>query len=373
MTRITLRNVSKSYSNGVQAVRNVSIEIASGEFVVLLGPSGCGKSTTLRMIAGLEGVTSGEVFFDEEDITSAEPRDRDVGMVFQNYALYPHLTVFENVAFPLRLRREAHETVRSRVQEVAAVTGLHELLERKPRELSGGQRQRVALARAIVRTPRVFLFDEPLSNLDAQLRTQMRGEIARLQRVVGSTAVYVTHDQIEAMTMGDRVVIMQGGVVQQVGTPTEVYDNPANLFVAGFLGTPAMNFIRGELGFDDGVWFMEQSSGGASGGLSVRLTKQTFARTPPSVAKPVILGIRPEHIALQPFENAIEQASFQGVVRRREYIGHETLLHVETSSNEPLKIIRAPSAQAQYGEAQVLTLYVRPRSLYIFSTEGERL
>jgi multiple sugar transport system ATP-binding protein len=377
MTRITLRNVTKSYPNGIQAVRNASFEIASGEFVVLLGPSGCGKSTTLRMIAGLEGVSSGDVLFDEEDMTSAEPRERDVGMVFQNYALYPHLTVFENIAFPLRLRREQGELIRARVQEVAAVAGLHELLERRPRELSGGQRQRVALARAIVRTPRVFLFDEPLSNLDAQLRTQMRGEITRLQRVVGSTAVYVTHDQTEAMTMGDRIVIMQDGIVQQIGTPTEIYDNPANLFVAGFLGTPPMNFVRGEIQFDDGLWFMENGSGTGGGALSLQLVKHIFRKTPPSVAQSLVVGIRPEHIALQPFETVSDQYgvqfSFQGIVRRREYLGYETLLYVETSIGEPLKIVRASSTQAQYGESQVLTLYVHPRSVYVFGMDGVRL
>jgi sn-glycerol 3-phosphate transport system ATP-binding protein len=373
MTRITLHNVSKSYPNGVQAVRDVSLDIAAGEFVVLLGPSGCGKSTTLRMIAGLEDISSGTLLFDGERVNDVEPKYRDIGMVFQNYALYPHLTVFENLAFPLRLRGEDKQTVEERVQAVAMLTGLEALLKRKPKELSGGQRQRVALGRAIIRTPRVFLFDEPLSNLDAQLRAQMRAEISRIQRLVGATAIYVTHDQTEAMTMGDRVVIMNAGFIQQVGTPVELYDNPQTLFVAQFLGSPTMNIISGELVVDDGLWFKEASLDNAPGALSLKLSKQHFQQSPPVVGRTVQLGIRPEHISLFRYEGIHEQMSFNAVVRRREYLGHEVLLFVETSPNMPLKVLRADAASAPYTEGYPLTLYVQPRAVYVFGEDGSRL
>jgi ABC-type sugar transport system ATPase subunit len=420
MTTISLQNISKLYPNGFHAVKSVSLEIASGEFMVLLGPSGCGKSTMLRMIAGLEEVSSGSIFFDGENMTTAEPRDRDVGMVFQNYALYPHLTVFENLAFPLRLRNEPQSSIQSRVQEVAVLTGLNELLSRKPKELSGGQRQRVALGRAIIRTPRLFLFDEPLSNLDAQLRHQMRVEIARLQQMVGVTSVYVTHDQTEAMTMGDRIVLMNSGTVQQIGTPLELYDNPTNRFVAGFLGSPAMNFVRGEIIFDagggesgGGVQFREVSGsiaagrsteagvGGVGGGigsemktLTLRLERHHFIGTPPQAACKAVLGIRPEHLSLQAFQDEPQQrlpessfphSSFQGLVRRSEYLGSETLLHVETNRSEPLKIVRVAAsaahlatystaaAAAQYNDGHPVTIFARSRSVVLFGEDGERL
>lgn len=284
MTRITFDHVTKSYDS-VQPLKDVSFTIEPSEFFVLVGPSGCGKSTLLRMIAGLESITSGTLSFDGVAMNGVEPRERDVGMVFQNYALYPHLTVFENLAFPLSIRKESRETITTRVHEVAEILNLSSLLDRRPKQLSGGQRQRVAVGRAIIRKPRVFLFDEPLSNLDAQLRAHMRTEIRALQRRLGVTTVYVTHDQVEAMTMSDRMAILNEGVLQQVGSPAEIYDYPATPFVASFTGSPAMNLIP----------------------IDHR-----------------VLGIRPERLRL---EN--DGASLALAVRTTalEFIGHEWLAH----------------------------------------------
>src|SRR5881398_1126583 len=242
MARVLLRNLNKNYDD-VHAVKDVNLEIHDREFVVLVGPSGCGKTTTLRMVAGLEEISSGEIRIDEQRINELAPMDRDIAMVFQNYALYPHMSVYDNMAFGLKMRKFDKADIAKRVQEAAEILGIQELLRRKPRQLSGGQRQRVALGRAIVRHPQVFLFDEPLSNLDAKLRVQMRVELKRLHDRLETTAIYVTHDQVEAMTLGDRVVVMKDGVVKQVGEPLELYERPANRFVAGFIGSPAMNFI----------------------------------------------------------------------------------------------------------------------------------
>ena len=247
MAEIVLDKVTKSYPDGAVAVQELSIAIADGEFLILVGPSGCGKSTTLNMIAGLEGISSGNLLIGGERVNDKEPKDRDIAMVFQSYALYPHMSVRQNIAFPLTLAKMKKPDIAAKVEETARILDLTDLLDRKPAQLSGGQRQRVAMGRAIVRQPKAFLMDEPLSNLDAKLRVQMRAEIARLQRRLGTTTVYVTHDQTEAMTLGDRVVVMRGGVVQQIGTPEELYERPANLFVAGFIGSPAMNFFPATL------------------------------------------------------------------------------------------------------------------------------
>jgi multiple sugar transport system ATP-binding protein len=241
MAEVVIRNLNKSYDE-VHAVKNVNLEIRDKEFVVLVGPSGCGKTTTLRMVAGLETITSGQIVIDDTVVNELPPMDRDIAMVFQNYALYPHMSVYDNMAFGLKMRKFERAEIRRRVNEAAEILGIHDYLHRKPRQLSGGQRQRVALGRAIVRHPRVFLFDEPLSNLDAKLRVQMRVELKKLHDRLGTTAIYVTHDQVEAMTLGDRVVVMKDGWVQQVGEPLELYNSPANRFVAGFIGSPAMNF-----------------------------------------------------------------------------------------------------------------------------------
>jgi multiple sugar transport system ATP-binding protein len=288
MAEIVLENVNKSYADGAAAVKDLNITIADGEFLILVGPSGCGKTTTLNMIAGLEDISSGELRIDGQRMNEKAPKDRDIAMVFQSYALYPHMTVRQNIAFPLTLAKMKKAEIAQKVEETAKTLDLTELLDRKPSQLSGGQRQRVAMGRAIVRHPKAFLMDEPLSNLDAKLRVQMRGEIARLQRRLGTTTVYVTHDQTEAMTLGDRVVVMHGGVAQQIGTPDELYERPANLFVAGFIGSPAMNFFPADL---------------TPTGLTLSFGEVMLApevqRVIEQHKKPenVIVGVRPEHLA----------------------------------------------------------------------------
>ncbi|WP_156689777.1 ABC transporter ATP-binding protein [Mycobacterium sp. Marseille-P9652] len=288
MAEIVLAHVSKSYPDGATAVKDLNLTIADGEFVILVGPSGCGKTTTLNMIAGLEDISSGELRIDGERMNEKAPKDRDIAMVFQSYALYPHMTVRQNIAFPLTLAKMKKAEIARKVEETAKTLDLTELLDRKPSQLSGGQRQRVAMGRAIVRHPKAFLMDEPLSNLDAKLRVQMRGEIARLQKRLGTTTVYVTHDQTEAMTLGDRVVVMHGGVAQQIGTPDELYERPANLFVAGFIGSPAMNFFPAAL---------------TPVGLRLPFGEVTLAPEVSDVIaqhpKPsnVIVGVRPERLA----------------------------------------------------------------------------
>jgi multiple sugar transport system ATP-binding protein len=288
MAEIVLEHVNKSYADGAAAVKDLNITIADGEFLILVGPSGCGKTTTLNMIAGLEDISSGELRIDGQRMNEKAPKDRDIAMVFQSYALYPHMTVRQNIAFPLTLAKMKKVEIAQKVEETAKTLDLTELLDRKPSQLSGGQRQRVAMGRAIVRHPKAFLMDEPLSNLDAKLRVQMRGEIARLQRRLGTTTVYVTHDQTEAMTLGDRVVVMHGGVAQQIGTPDELYESPANLFVAGFIGSPAMNFFPANL---------------TPTGLTLSFGEPMLAPEVQQVIeqhkKPenVIVGVRPEHLA----------------------------------------------------------------------------
>ncbi|TQM81050.1 carbohydrate ABC transporter ATP-binding protein (CUT1 family) [Saccharothrix saharensis] len=286
MAEIVLDSVTKQYPDGAVAVRDVDIEIADGEFIILVGPSGCGKSTTLNMIAGLEDITSGELRIGGERVNERAPKDRDIAMVFQSYALYPHMTVKENMAFPLRLAKVDDATVEKKVREAAQILDLTQHLDRKPSNLSGGQRQRVAMGRAIVRNPKAFLMDEPLSNLDAKLRVQMRTSVSRLQKQLGTTTVYVTHDQTEAMTLGDRVVVMRGGAVQQIGAPQFLYDNPANLFVAGFIGSPAMNFVPAAL--ENGV--LRSALG------DVPLTDRVRGLLEGADApREVIMGLRPEH------------------------------------------------------------------------------
>jgi multiple sugar transport system ATP-binding protein len=287
MAEIVLSHLHKSYANGATAVKDLNLTIGDGEFLILVGPSGCGKTTTLNMIAGLEDISSGELRIDGERMNEKAPKDRDIAMVFQSYALYPHMTVRQNIAFPLTLAKMKKADIAQKVAETAKILDLTDLLDRKPSQLSGGQRQRVAMGRAIVRHPKAFLMDEPLSNLDAKLRVQMRGEIARLQRRLGATTVYVTHDQTEAMTLGDRVVVMHGGVAQQIGTPEELYERPANLFVAGFIGSPAMNFFSATL---------------TAMGLRLPFGEVTLETEVPDAleqhAKPanVIVGVRPEHL-----------------------------------------------------------------------------
>lgn len=326
MAEIVLDHVNKSYPDGHTAVRDLNLTIADGEFLILVGPSGCGKTTTLNMIAGLEDISSGELRIAGERVNEKAPKDRDIAMVFQSYALYPHMTVRQNIAFPLTLAKMRKADIAQKVSETAKILDLTNLLDRKPSQLSGGQRQRVAMGRAIVRHPKAFLMDEPLSNLDAKLRVQMRGEIAQLQRRLGTTTVYVTHDQTEAMTLGDRVVVMYGGIAQQIGTPEELYERPANLFAAGFIGSPAMNFFPARL---------------TAIGLTLPFGEVTLAPEVQGVIaahpKPenVIVGVRPEHIqdaALIDAYQRIRALTFQVKVNLVESLGADKYLYFTTES-----------------------------------------
>jgi multiple sugar transport system ATP-binding protein len=291
MAEVELKGLTKIYEGGNVAAKDINILIKNKEFVVLVGPSGCGKTTTLRMIAGLEEISSGDLMIDGKKVNDVSPKDRDIAMVFQNYALYPHMTVFENMAFGLKLRKFSKEEINSRVNEAAKILKLEHLLDRKPKALSGGQRQRVAVGRAIVRKPKVFLFDEPLSNLDAKLRVQMRTQISKLHQSLGATMIYVTHDQTEAMTMGDKIVIMKEGVINQIDTPLNLYNFPDNKFVAGFIGSPSMNFVKGKLFNDNGIIF--KSDGGE---LVVKLNGKYDLDLKAYENKEVIMGVRPEDI-----------------------------------------------------------------------------
>ncbi|MGW0159011.1 ABC transporter ATP-binding protein [Mycobacterium sp. NPDC003323] len=327
MAEIVLDNVSKSYANGATAVKDLSLTIADGEFIILVGPSGCGKSTTLNMIAGLEDISSGELRIGGERVNDKAPKDRDIAMVFQSYALYPHLTVRQNIAFPLTLAKVAKDEINRKVEETAKILDLAALLDRKPAQLSGGQRQRVAMGRAIVRNPKAFLMDEPLSNLDAKLRVQMRTEIARLQDRLGTTTVYVTHDQTEAMTLGDRVVVMLAGVAQQIGTPEELYNTPANLFVAGFIGSPAMNFFPATL-----------TDGGVKLPFGEVVLSDEVQRTLDQHPKAtnLIAGIRPEHFddaALIDTYSRIRAVTFEVTVDLVESLGADKYLHFRSEGS----------------------------------------
>ena len=317
-------------SQGVVAVQQFNLDIADKEFIVLVGPSGCGKSTTLRMVAGLEEISEGELYIDGKLMNDVEPKDRDIAMVFQSYALYPHMTVYENMAFPLKLRKMPKDEIDRKVKEAAATLDITQYLDRKPKALSGGQRQRVAIGRAIVREPKVLLMDEPLSNLDAKLRNQMRSEIIKLRQKIDTTFMYVTHDQTEAMTLGDRIVIMKDGFIQQIGTPQEVFDHPANLFVAGFIGTPQMNFFDAKLLLEGGRYFV------TTGAVKVELSeeKQQALAAKKVSAQDVTLGVRPNHIILNDGTNAIE-----ATVDVSEMMGSEVHLHANTQGRDVIIIV----------------------------------
>ena len=325
MSSVTLKNVMKIYPGDVKAVDDVSLEIKDKEFIVLVGPSGCGKSTTLRMIAGLEEISGGEVFIADKVVNDVPPKDRDIAMVFQNYALYPHMTVYKNMAFGLMLRKYPKEEIDSRVKEAAQILGIQEYLDRKPKALSGGQRQRVAVGRAIVRKPKVFLFDEPLSNLDAKMRVQMRAELQKLHQKLQTTMIYVTHDQLEAMTMGDRIVVMKDGKILQVDSPISLYDNPVNKFVAGFIGTPPMNFIEGKIEKKDGAICFNE------GTFSIKLPASKAAKLAAYDGKPVIFGIRPEDIR-DPSMSAqgTDKAEVTAKVEVIEPMGNESIVYFTT-------------------------------------------
>ncbi len=338
MAEVVLRQVVKRFDD-VEAVRSIDLDIPDYEFVVLVGPSGCGKSTTLRMIAGLEEVTSGDIRIGDELVNDLPPKDRDIAMVFQNYALYPHMTAFENMSFGLRLRKIPKAEIRQRVEHAARILDITELLDRRPRALSGGQRQRVAMGRAIVRKPKVFLFDEPLSNLDAKLRVQMRTEIKRVHQKVKTTTVYVTHDQVEAMTLADRVVVMNGGRIEQIGTPQELYHQPRTRFVAGFIGSPAMNFLACRL---------EENGSG----LSVRISDAIALPVPSAKAaryrnassRELLLGLRPEHITETRANGGGETATFRATLDVVEPMGMETMVYFSVNGTEVCGRVEPTSA-----------------------------
>jgi len=328
MAKVILENVYKVYPGNIMAVEDANLEIRDKEFLVLVGPSGCGKSTTLRMIAGLEEITKGDIFIDDKRVNDVPPKDRDIAMVFQNYALYPHMTVYKNMAFGLKLRKYPKAEIDQRVRDASEILGIQELLERKPKELSGGQRQRVAVGRAIVRKPKAFLFDEPLSNLDAKMRVQMRTEISKLHSQLSATMIYVTHDQVEAMTMGDRIVVMKDGLILQVAPPLELYEQPANLFVAGFIGSPPMNFFNGSLEAGNGSLFFKEK------GFRLQLESGHADKLKARVGDEIVFGFRPEDIkdsASVPDGNPAHQ--FAAKVEVVEPMGSEIYLYMNTGAN----------------------------------------
>lgn len=347
MPEVELQDVYKNYHPAkgvvVEAAKGVSVAVEKGELMVLVGPSGCGKTTLLRIIAGLESVTSGTVQIGEDCVNDTPPKDRDVAMVFQNYALFPHLTVRENIGFGLKFRRVPKEEIQKCVMEAARLLRLEDVLDRKPKALSGGQKQRTALGRALTRRPRVFLLDEPLSNLDAQMRAEMRAEIARLHARLGATMIYVTHDQTEAMTLGQRLCVLNEGRVMQIGTPLEVYRQPRNMFVAGFLGNPGMNFLPGKLANENGQWVFENQND-AQQKVRLALESEPLARLAASSEKEVVLGIRPEDLEILPDSaSASQDCMFESRIEVCEPLGHETLVHLNVENHPMIARVATPA------------------------------
>ena len=359
MAEVALRNVTKRFDH-VEAVRGISLDIPNNEFVVLVGPSGCGKSTTLRMVAGLEEVSAGDIYIGGELVNDLPPKDRDIAMVFQNYALYPHMTAFENMSFGLKLRKFSKDEIKKRVDNAARILDIFELLDRKPKALSGGQRQRVAMGRAIVRDPKVFLFDEPLSNLDAKLRVQMRTEIKRVHQMVKTTTVYVTHDQVEAMTLADRVVVMNSGIIEQIATPQELYHNPKTRFVAGFIGSPAMNFLRCRLE-------------GNGAGLRVRVSETVSLPVPAArtaryaalTGKELLLGLRPEHITEPRRSDAGRE--FAATLDVVEPMGMETMVFFRIDGQEVCGRVEPNSAA---GPGEIMRLYANMDNMHLIDPQS---
>ncbi|AOY77665.1 ABC transporter ATP-binding protein [Clostridium formicaceticum] len=356
MSAIKLENIYKRYSNDVIAVDNFNLQISEKEFIVLVGPSGCGKSTTLRMIAGLESISEGSLYIGDQKVNDQPPKERDIAMVFQNYALYPHMNVYDNMAFGLKLKKYNKEEIKRRVKQAAVILDIENYLHRKPKELSGGQRQRVALGRAIVREPKVFLMDEPLSNLDAKLRAQMRTEISKLHKKLETTFVYVTHDQVEAMTMADRIVIMKEGVVQQIGKPSEVYDYPANMFVGGFIGSPPMNFIEGRLEKNRLILGQQQ--------LAIYAVHQEGLKNYND--KKIILGIRPEDIHLTVNTNQDKfYESVEALIEVKEFLGSQLHLHCSVNATPIIAAIEVKNSFSA-GENEKIQLKFDMEKVHFF-------
>lgn len=367
MASLKLEHIYKKYPGGVTAVTDFCLDIEDKEFIILVGPSGCGKSTTLRMIAGLEEISEGELYIGDRMVNDVVPKDRDIAMVFQNYALYPHMTVFDNMAFGLKLRKMPKDEIKKRVDEAARVLDITHLLDRKPKALSGGQRQRVALGRAIVREPKVFLLDEPLSNLDAKLRAQMRTELSKLHARLGTTFVYVTHDQTEAMTMGTRIVVMKDGIIQQVDTPQNLYDTPCNMFVAGFIGSPQMNFINATLVQKGNDVFVEFE------GNSLKLPefKAKNESLKAYIGKEVAVGVRPEHIHDEPrYLESIPDGKVKAEVEVTEMMGNETYLYINIAGNSAIARV-SPNTSAKPGDVIDITMDVT--KMHIFDKETEQV
>jgi multiple sugar transport system ATP-binding protein len=355
MAQVILKKINKVYPPDVHVVKDVSLMIEDKEFMVLVGPSGCGKSTTLRMIAGLEEITSGEIVIGDRVVNDLQPKDRDIAMVFQNYALYPHMSVYDNMAYGLKLRKMPKELIDDQVHKTAEILGLMDYLDRKPKHLSGGQRQRVALGRAIVRKPQVFLFDEPLSNLDAKLRIQMRAELIKLHKKLDTTIIYVTHDQVEAMTMGDRITVLNDGVIHQVDTPLNLYDHPRNMFVAEFIGSPSMNMIKGYILDDAGLRFKAE-------GINIAVPEEYIANLKPYIGKPVIMGVRPENIVVQ------DDALTNAVVEVVEPMGNEIIVYLAIGDNHVLMRLEE---RLPLKHDDIVHIHFKPAHQHYFDPESQ--
>jgi multiple sugar transport system ATP-binding protein len=365
LAEVRLVNLKKVYEGNVVAVQGVNLTVKNKEFVVLVGPSGCGKSTTLRMVAGLEEISEGELYIDNKLMNNVPPKNRDIAMVFQNYALYPHMNVFDNMAFGLKIRKFPKDEIKRRVEDAANILGIENLLYRKPKQLSGGQRQRVAVGRAIVRKPKIFLFDEPLSNLDAKLRVQMRTEISKLHQRLEATMIYVTHDQIEAMTMGDRIVVMKDGIVHQIDTPLNLYYHPANKFVAGFIGSPSMNFIRGLIRSIGGLKFNSIGNG-----LQINLETSNNKNFSHYINREIILGIRPENFEIQKDRNKdSDRASIQADIEVVEPMGSEQFLYFQIDSEQFVAKVDS-SLNVEAGKKVVLVFSLS--QCHFFDAENEK-
>ena len=359
MSEVVLKNLKKVYDNKVTAVHDVNLEIKDKEFIVLVGPSGCGKSTTLRMVAGLEEISDGELYIDGKKMNDVAPKDRDIAMVFQSYALYPHMTVYENMAFALKLRKVPKAEIDKKVKEVAAILDITQYLSRKPKALSGGQRQRVAIGRAMVRDPKVFLMDEPLSNLDAKLRNQMRAEIIKLRQRINTTFMYVTHDQTEAMTLGDRIVIMKDGFVNQIGTPQEVFNKPVNLFVAGFIGMPVMNFFDNcKLRYENGLYYAEIR------GVRFELSAFQQKALKENGVEPcdIVAGIRPQHIT-------VGEGELKAVVEVSEMMGSEYNIHAKSGDDEVVMVIPTVGLETDVSMGATVNFNTKPELIQLFDKE----